>query len=591
MAPKNISMKMLPFSSSRQSSKHGRQVEKPLGGGSRVVKKATSSATRTSWASLSPEEMSRAQALANITMNYQRPDNDLIEAMRKKQQRAVAAVIQDMPPTEPCPLSPIAANEKVVPPEDLPPTPTSPTSRNSISPPRRSNTHFDWEDKARQIIEREELSLDREWSRLSWKQKASNIVRLKLLKDDGYDISPLMSKGTTSDQIIDALLAHVEARKQLASSRSTSESDRELKPKFDAETDTSSLNMRTSTSHKVSKEKPYPSSPRSSPVSSIDSCSTKRPFLAPEKRFYQTQPIIGQKRKHTHEDDLQPSWHETNPQTRLHTLYNKSLATTEPKELPCTCGTSPRKLLRLLPPATVAQKIQDQAFNMLKWRICRSLFRSSREARTTSHTYSTITKKGNDESAPILVYIRPTPPKPSRILFIEHAAPGKKPSGSDVYIGSRAFDLIKREVQCLSWSYDAQDGSYLIHDHDADDAEANTESRFQHDIRLSGSRDDYATVIEGQPRALASLMHYLRTRELFHLGKWRVGDVREDAEGEGDVQMRVVVNEALPMQLSHATDRVLKKTEMRLEERVDEGGDEIRIGVVQQCERSRGTGA
>ncbi|EUC50551.1 hypothetical protein COCMIDRAFT_48755, partial [Bipolaris oryzae ATCC 44560] len=90
-----------------------------------------------------------ALALANITTNYQRPDKESIVAMKKKQRGTAADT----------------ANKA----------------------------------QAKKIIEREGHSLDRDWSRLSWKQKASNIVRLKLLKDDGYDITPLTNKEKNHD--------------------------------------------------------------------------------------------------------------------------------------------------------------------------------------------------------------------------------------------------------------------------------------------------------------------------------------------------------------------------------------------------------
>lgn len=48
--------------------------------------------------------------------------------------------------------------------------------------------------------------------RSTWKQKVSNDQRLLLLKEDGYDISGLLKRGTTADDIIDVIFKHVESR-------------------------------------------------------------------------------------------------------------------------------------------------------------------------------------------------------------------------------------------------------------------------------------------------------------------------------------------------------------------------------------------
>ncbi|KAF2844783.1 hypothetical protein T440DRAFT_511985 [Plenodomus tracheiphilus IPT5] len=89
------------------------------------------------------------------------------------------------------------------------PAPTQPVARVPELTPRPA----DWKTKARKVIDKKQWNLDREMSRLTWKQKVSNDQRLLLLQDNGYDISKLLLKGTTADDIITVVLDCVEARK------------------------------------------------------------------------------------------------------------------------------------------------------------------------------------------------------------------------------------------------------------------------------------------------------------------------------------------------------------------------------------------
>jgi hypothetical protein len=83
------------------------------------------------------------------------------------------------------------------------------TNLQSASTALPSQSPRSWDDVAQDSINQRKLSLDRAWSQKSWKQEANNEERLKLLKNDGYDITPLQGKKVTADQIITALLAHV----------------------------------------------------------------------------------------------------------------------------------------------------------------------------------------------------------------------------------------------------------------------------------------------------------------------------------------------------------------------------------------------
>jgi hypothetical protein len=83
---------------------------------------------------------------------------------------------------------------------------------NKVVQARKQNQ--DWEAQAKQGIEKKGLRLDREWNDKTWTNKSNCNERLKLLKDDGFDITPLQGPDTDSDAITQALLTHVAARKR-----------------------------------------------------------------------------------------------------------------------------------------------------------------------------------------------------------------------------------------------------------------------------------------------------------------------------------------------------------------------------------------
>lgn len=56
--------------------------------------------------------------------------------------------------------------------------------------------------------------MNKDWQVGTWRQKTSREVRLKLLKDDGYDITLLQGKGVSSDRITHVLLGRIESHKK-----------------------------------------------------------------------------------------------------------------------------------------------------------------------------------------------------------------------------------------------------------------------------------------------------------------------------------------------------------------------------------------
>jgi hypothetical protein len=74
--------------------------------------------------------------------------------------------------------------------------------------------NHEWEVKAKEGIDRKGLRLDREWNEKTWMNKSNRNEKLKLLKDDDFDITPLQSPEIGSEAITQALLAHVAAHKR-----------------------------------------------------------------------------------------------------------------------------------------------------------------------------------------------------------------------------------------------------------------------------------------------------------------------------------------------------------------------------------------
>jgi len=318
------------------------------------------------------------------------------------------------------------------------------------------------------------------------------------------------------------------------------------------------------------------------------------PCLRPKGKLYETAEVIGQKRKHTHEDDGQPEWHEKRPQAHLHAIYNEMSTQRDTTYAEnhgtssCRCGLSPRKIVVVATPAEVEKQVEVQAFELLKWRASRKIFAPSRAARKIFRAHAN-PADGQSVTVPKLVFDPRKPAKPCRVIFTGICSPADLPSKSDVYMGSVGFNHFKKEIQCLSY-YLGKDGSYWIRDHEqGDDLEGDklmefsgaVNEPFRHDIRLS-STNEHVAVIEGEPRAIIGLLRHIRNNELTHLGRWHFGDIKNDTEDVVDIEMKVLHNESIPFHLSPATDSALKKVEMRLEEVQDVGGMEILVGVVYQ---------
>lgn len=180
---------------------------------SRGIQKSSISASVSGTRELTAEELERAIRLANIVVERaqvapgsQQKDFDLAQKMRAK-----AAEQQNT-------NKPTIAEATAIQQHDdeytIPDTPQlnqpMPQQKQALQPRRKKDD--DWEARASKSIAEKSLSLDRQWQEKSWNNKSNVNERLKLLKDDGYDITPLHAHGVSSRQVTEAMLVHIKVR-------------------------------------------------------------------------------------------------------------------------------------------------------------------------------------------------------------------------------------------------------------------------------------------------------------------------------------------------------------------------------------------
>ncbi|KAF1832994.1 hypothetical protein BDW02DRAFT_624621 [Decorospora gaudefroyi] len=544
-----------------KTTKSGR-IEKP-------APKARLSSSR----ELTPAQWQQAQALANITTNYQRPCEELVKKMRAKAARRghPTTTTSVLPPSQPTSL---AALSSAPPPtqtsSSVPFTPSQAVSIAPVPPPARS-----WEEIAKDGITAKRLSLNRPWDRKTWKMKSNNNQRLKLLKDDGYDIGHLQIKGTSADQIVDAIFSHLRARSQRTATpiHSACMNVAPLPAAISA-----TLKDKVATSVNGANEKSLLQSAQK-PVFPL----AERGILKEE--LFVTSQLAGYKRKHSHADDDQPDWHEAKPQKKLHATYNEAKAR-RVVEPPCTCCMW-EKLVRIWTPEAVSKAIEVQAFDLVKRRAARDIFSSSRAARKVPQARPTPMEDPLHVSEP---FFAPKPPsKPSRIVFEPPSPPAHEPTGSDVYMSAGGVCLMINEMKKLAYGQD-EAGNFLILDsEEVEDLEGDKlmehagpeEDTYRYCISIS-STAEHPMVVQGDTRALIGLLKHLRENELTHITEWywdaEKMDVRRDAWGWGAGEDKAVRHNGVPYYLSDATMDALEKMEKVLEAGQDEGGVEVSIG-------------
>jgi hypothetical protein len=397
------------------------------------------------------------------------------------------------------------------------PTPQKSTKADAAA--QRTVQAADWEQKALAKIRQSKWSLDKTLSHSSWKQKTSNDVRLKLLKDDGYDISALQRKGTTADEIIVVLLKHIGERKQ----RQPAPSSRVARKPGDKK-----ISVRASQKHggyaalkKQKKDAQEPSANDKQSMPGFQDQMAKRPLFT-------TWPLAPQKRKHSHEDD---------------DAFPKHFCS-----VPCTCGLHyKRPCLRA--PGWEKKEVRVLTNEHSKRQTARKIFERLRKTRKASRQLFVTPMETAIMPEPDFV---PKPPsKPSRIIFQVPSPPARKPTGADVYIKSSGIRLILNNIKQNAtedmagdlWMQDPE----VLEDQDGDSFMGDLETEtnpFTHHIRISPNAE-HPVVIEGETRALMGLTTLLR---------------------DGSVG------------LSNATQEKLEDMEKILEAGQDAGGVEVHVG-------------
>ncbi|KAI4669214.1 uncharacterized protein J4E79_001257 [Alternaria viburni] len=534
---------------------------------------------------LTIDQLCRAQALANGS-NYQHPDEDIIERMRAR---------NDVPSTQeanspehlvpPLPLTPISLHSDVLA-RSLPVPATDPPK----AAPVISQTHpcaklspedHIWEEKACKGIAHKGLSLDKVWDKKTWKQKANNIERLKLLKDDGYDIKSLQAPKTSADAIIEALLAHVKVRKEknldLAASTVLQSTPSEEVPEVRKEDsydptpanddDTAHAEPKEIADHVPSDAAPQgvPDFAQDGPESHDEPGSHDEPKL----HSYIPPPVLaGLKRKHTHEDENQPDWHQDNPQKELHEAYNTANSKTL-VDLPCTCGIA--KIARVLTREDLANAFAKQAAFIYSRKIGRDIFRYAREKRRMFQD-----PKSKESFNNCMASWRP-----SRIIFQSPPSVARQSCKPHVYISAQGIKLMMWELSHIA--YDPhEDGSWCIADPDEiEDRKGDglmeacnpVKDEFRYKIRIFET-PTFPMIIEGETMALVGLLRRLRKSGISYYHK-----------GQYDPQrMEVVSYDNENRQLSDATETALEDAEQILEAEHALGGVEVHIGWLESSD-------
>ena len=539
---------------------------------------------------LTPEQLSQAQALANInSMNYQHPDDDLIENMREKHTPLSSQAAQHSAPSTSPKSSTLLSSQIDESAGDLFIAQPGPSNIRPIIPQSSQSLQplpdcEEWEHLAKQDIVRKGLSLDKVWDRKTWRQKASNFQRLKLLKDDGYDIAPLLGtkgKKISADTIITALIDHIKIRKMdkvnlesdvvaqatpLSTATGEEASESAQGDSLGNHATATIANRERGTSEERSKIALEALLSRVVPQEVREVERIKM-----ERWLWVTAPLISTKRKHSHDDDYQPEWSELSPQKALHNFYNEAKAKSL-IERPCTCCNH-NKLMRVMTREEVKEAFEEQAFDIVKRRICRDIFRDSRAARRLCRFQA---------SASSSQYFAPS--EPSRIVLQPSAFPANSPSDLDICISANGMHLIMKELKYLAYGCNEDSSMYFRDPEEAEDGESERlmlagetgEEHFRYHIRLY-TTPKLQMIVEGETMALIGLMKHLRKSELRHCRNWQY-----DVD-----QMEVIAVESVPWYLSNATRSVLKDLERRLEAEQIVGSVEVRLGPPSNPEKAR----
>ena len=365
----------------------------------------------------------------------------------------------------------------------------------------------DWESMAARVIVQKKFSLNDLWGAYTWKNKTSINVRLKLLKDDGYDIAPLMDRRLSSGEVTNVVLAHIAARKQeLKQAREYDEFVENLVQMF-LEDESDMLAWQCSLKgEQASIEVPI----ISEKMLRNEGFSVLNDLPLPS---YNVPSLISQKRKHCH-------YNECESIERQRALNHNTLTIDELQEESCECGPSPKKL-RVMDPEETEKHTEKDAFRLHKKNIARAIFHlSGTDHKDFKPTRTILTSSVH--------FGRPSPLKRHQV-------------GTNLYIGTRGLAYIIEEFRAFS-EFQLDEDLVLIRDPEALD------ERNCRNICLS-QNSQLGTLMMGDAFALAGLMSRIRKHDLYHTSEWVFNG------------MEIVRKDNRSWSLSHETLNVLAEIE------------------------------
>lgn len=359
------------------------------------------------------------------------------------------------------------------------------------------------------------FSLDLNWNALTWKQKASNKVRLKLLLDAGYDITPLLARGTTAESIVAAILEYKDVRSQclqpsvvssgvgkVQQSRPTQpakesalenlidnqhqDTDKDMSPSDVDVVDQINRNESIQSTYPANVQEHGQEENRMARVVSAD---------RPKLKTCQVQSNAPTKRKRCHDDD--DSLEE----------YTGSIADNA-SSIPALYRCSPvRKKARM------SRKLDVDLRSLRRIQVLREVFRSSRlesAAEAVASTSATAYVSTPKASHIVLTHPDPSPNKREKPL---------------AYMTTRSLAIIAGELKFLAHGCDS-DGSINLWDPDmAEDFSRDHRSVYpdpnHHRHRIQYWKDEQGNAhLYGGTNALIGLMKRLRSNDLVHTSMW-----------------------------------------------------------------------
>jgi hypothetical protein len=420
------------------------------------------------------------------------------------------------------------------------------------APPARKLKDDSWEVRASKGIADKKLSLDRQWEEKSWNNKSNVNERLKLLKDDGYDIAPLQAPNVPSKQVTEAVLAWIKVR-------STKKVTTGVPPSTDAQKETAAPSLAPETQEAKAALASSLDAPEDKAAPEISGLSV------PNHPHTERLAALPAKRKRTHDGKFAAASGEEDKQR------DNTLATSAIEEVDenfrrvrwCTTDLRNNKIYTYpAPPSTTQSEQKIATWAALKKKACNDIFRRSRAARLNRSAIRTI----------------PT----SRIIVAFPAQANKVEVPGDIELSSRGYEVVMRELRALSDTPGAYKDLMEICDPESvpviaarvmqelsmDPAKCVINQQTldgAEKIRISTSTKR-RTIIEGNAHTLASLCARLAGNGLIHMEK-------DNFDMAGNRLPKDV--SPGPSELSYETCGVLGKVEekLKLQAASDLGGD------------------